>query len=683
MKRLFNKSKRTASSPSTETPSPSHTPPSHPATPTPPLAPAHSRPAPTPPPHPQQVYEQGGQQYVLVPVPVGQWQAQQGGCGRAGGGGGVPRPPSVRDVGNAIGWSCAMPSFDWSYILSLAEYLSSSSSASKDAAKALVKEFKHATPNAQERAVRLTGILFRNTNERFQEQVASKKFLTALTALLSSPSTPPATKRMIYLTLSPLAYDAQSSPSLSNITKTFNALLEDSKTGLRSFDNEFEETDPRWQPNGAPVDADDPLFAPEALPRRRERARMFDGIEQMRDLRRRAVEGRGWAGMLCDAVANARDEAGVGAGKRWEEMSGEEKEAEQARLEGEEGQGESERRDGLEANEVVQEIHAKLLETQEFLTSNLDWAAVQASHSRAKLPSSPQPPAGLASNNPFAAVVEGRREGEGSTEEEEILAELLSATTEISDALALYASRLSHSRTQAREQADLLAAVERSKAENHVDRFGHEVERSRDYGEGGSGPREEGYESVAREGKGKGREGESLNPYAGYLVDGANDQAHSQTNVSPYDGLDALEGLSLSSPSRQPTSYAPPQASSATFHRRSFSPTNPYASFAQPAPAPETPFASHPNITSGGAAPDPFADADGAGQTESAFLREYVPSQPSEKALGKLRRVSVGQNAEPDRVDQQRRLEEALRERYARNYQEEQERRTNGAEHAQ
>lgn len=186
------------------------------------------------------------------------------------------------------------------------------------------------------------------------EQVASKKFLTALTALLSSPSTPPATKRMIYLTLSPLAYDAQSSPSLSNITKTFNALLEDSKTGLRSFDNEFEETDPRWQPNGAPVDADDPLFAPEALPRRRERARMFDGIEQMRDLRRRAVEGRGWAGMLCDAVANARDEAGVGAGKRWEEMSGEEKEAEQARLEGEEGQGESERRDGLEANEVVQ-----------------------------------------------------------------------------------------------------------------------------------------------------------------------------------------------------------------------------------------------------------------------------------------------------------------------------------------
>ncbi|BGP03274.1 hypothetical protein NBRC10513v2_007002 [Rhodotorula toruloides] len=583
-----------------------------------------------------------------------------------------------------------MPSFDWSYILSLAEYLSSSSSASKDAAKALVKEFKHATPNAQERAVRLTGILFRNTNERFQEQVASKKFLTSLSALLSSPSTPAYTKRMIYLTLSPLAYDAQSSPSLSTITKTFNSLLADPKTGLRSFENEFDDSDPRWQVGGAPVDADDPLFAPEALPRRRrERTRMFDGIEQMRDLRRRAVEGRGWAGMLCDAVANAADEAAAGAGgKRWEEMSSEEKEMEQARLEGEgEKGGESERRDGLEANEVVQEIHAKLLETQEFLTSNLDWAAVQASHSRANLPSPAHPPpgeTGLASNNPFAAVVEGRREGEESTEEEEVLGELLSATTEISDALALYASRLSHSRTSAQEQAELLAAVERSKAENHVDRFGlghQEGGKSRDYGEGGSGARreeEEGVGSVQR--KGKGREGESLNPYAGYLV--GDEASHAQpgqpqTNASPYDGLDALEGLSLSSPPRQPTSYVPPQPSSATQHRRSFSPTNPYASFAQP----ETLFASHPNITSGGAAADPFADS--AGQTETAFLREYVPSQPSEKALGKLRRVSVGQNAEPDRVDQQRRLEEALRERYARNYQEEQERRTNGAEHAQ
>ena len=54
----------------------------------------------------------------------------------------VPRPPRVQDVGNAIGWSVAMTAFDFGYLLELADYLASSASASKEAAKALTKEFK-------------------------------------------------------------------------------------------------------------------------------------------------------------------------------------------------------------------------------------------------------------------------------------------------------------------------------------------------------------------------------------------------------------------------------------------------------------------------------------------------------------------------------------------------------------
>lgn len=65
----------------------------------------------------------------MVPV-----QGQQGAF--------VPRPPRVQDVGNAIGWSVAMSAFDYGYLLELADYLASSASASKDAAKALAKEFK-------------------------------------------------------------------------------------------------------------------------------------------------------------------------------------------------------------------------------------------------------------------------------------------------------------------------------------------------------------------------------------------------------------------------------------------------------------------------------------------------------------------------------------------------------------
>lgn len=109
-----------------------------------------------------------------------------------------------------------------------------------------------------------------------------------------------------------------------------------------------------------------------------------------------------------------------------------------------------------------QEIHAKLLEVQDFLTSNLDWAAAQATQSRARADAetpahltAPTPAATLspaeaeaaanvrlASNNPFAAVLSGdaplppttttATNGKATTEEEDILSEMLSATTEVS-----------------------------------------------------------------------------------------------------------------------------------------------------------------------------------------------------------------------------------------------------------
>lgn len=53
----------------------------------------------------------------------------------------IPRPPRVSDVGNAIGWTCGV-GFDFAYILSLADHLVASKDASKEAAKALSKEFK-------------------------------------------------------------------------------------------------------------------------------------------------------------------------------------------------------------------------------------------------------------------------------------------------------------------------------------------------------------------------------------------------------------------------------------------------------------------------------------------------------------------------------------------------------------
>lgn len=202
------------------------------------------------------------------------------------------------------------------------------------------------------------------------EQVASKKFLASLTDLVADPSTPPQVKSMVYRVLSPLAFDAQSKSSLRPITEAFNRLLADPKTSLSSFPHELDPTMAAFQPNGAPLAPDDPLLRPEALlsqhgSSRRSRPRLErfpTGIEQMRDLGRRAVEGKSWAGMLSEAVALAKDEPNArnkGRGKKWEDMDTEEKEAAQARGEGPGGSDggdghEVEVREGLEANEVVQ-----------------------------------------------------------------------------------------------------------------------------------------------------------------------------------------------------------------------------------------------------------------------------------------------------------------------------------------
>jgi len=337
-----------------------------------------------------------------------------------------------------------------------------------------------------------------------------------------------------------------------------------------------------------------------------------------------------------------------------------------------------------------QEFHTRCLEAQDFLSTNLDWASVQAEQSRqkadAEAASAPAPAAHppvaageaphLASNNPFAAVVAG---GEvpgnkgGATEEEEILSEMLGAMTEvrrpvpspsplrprdaelilvrslvsqISDALHLYALRLSHSRQTQQEDAELAAAIDRSRSDDHFNRFKHdEPEVDYAHGEGGSGaPSRDPFGDVdglggahqPQQDKGKARE--SLNPYSSYLDSAASHpppapsqayvqpQASQPSAASPYDGLEALEGLgglSFSSSPAAPASgpageqYDDFGSSPARPTSGGFSSSNPYASYSsQPGGLRE--------------------------RSDSAFLREYVPEQPSQKALGKIRRVSQG-----------------------------------------
>lgn len=344
------------------------------------------------------------------------------------------------------------------------------------------------------------------------EQVAQKKFLAALTGLVSSPTSTPAVKLMVFRVLSPLAYETRHDSDLSSITHAYDALLADPKTRPTPETVGEEGYDPAlFPPHGAPLDPEDPLLRPEALlsaggggrsstrPQRPRGAERFPtGLEQMQDLRKRAVEGRGYAAMLTDAVIHAEEEEDKERKRRSAQgLPPVVVQPPAAAASGDDQDGhEREVRTGLEANEVVQvrargsffcslsrslartliklipattnldaqEIHAKLLEVQDFLTSNLEWAAAQAAQSRARADAeqssntaqtpAPAPAAQgqgqgqgqgqadvhLASNNPFAAVLSGEvpisaltEESTKSTttEEEDILSEILTATPEV------------------------------------------------------------------------------------------------------------------------------------------------------------------------------------------------------------------------------------------------------------
>ncbi|GAA6037708.1 hypothetical protein JCM8097_002299 [Rhodosporidiobolus ruineniae] len=770
MKRFLGKAKRSKGADSPSTPPDAPTPASDTTTlaPTPSFAPSPHHPmanyAQQPlRQHPQQHYNQhqqqihygpDGQAYALVPLGNGPHHLAQ--TPRNNSHNSLPRPPRLSDVGNAIGWSCAMPSFDWGYVLALADYLSQEGKNRKgpaeESAKALRKEFKHAAPTAQEKAVRLMFLLARNSDIKFRQQIASKKFLSELTDLVASPKTDPKVKETVFRVLSPLSYDFQNDPTLSPLTATFAKLLTSPQTSLTSFPNALDPSSPSFTPPGAPLMEDDDLLRPSSLfqsshSSSRGGSRRPRGVErlpserqQMERLGRRAVEGRGYAGMLVEAVQNKQ---GEGA-------------------------------EAIEADEIVQvrvfslrslserlsvdscgsrmegqrrcasEFYHKTLEAQELLAAELEWASVQAEQSRARAEAGKAeagaPVAGAAEGE--AAREEGEGEGEEMTVEERVFGTMLSASEEITDSLALYHRLLTSHHHAQQEAADLAAATERSKADTRFDRFaaehaagGHEYERSRDYGEGGSGaaggsspvppgefgaPAQAGYDIPAFDGfdairpvggappvaspaaapadKGKGKaKRESLNPYAAFMVPDltptAPALAQGQQADDTYGGLDMFaSGLSLGGSgaggSSASSPFADPSAAPALplqHHQQQqpqpkFSSSNPYAALSlshssSPSTGPSSPFIDPPQAVS------PLNPPPGSAETESSFLRQYVPDQPSEKALGKLRRVSVREDSSPaDVAAQQDRLEAALRDKYIRQYEEEQERRRHEGE---
>jgi len=128
----------------------------------------------------------------------------------------------------------------------------------------------------------------------------------------------------------------------------------------------------------------------------------------------------------------------------------------------------------------------------------------------------------------------------------------------------------------------------------------------------------------------------------------SNDQTAS--TASPYDGLGALEslqGLDFSTPSSPPPAQTQSQSQAPSFPS-----SNPYSNLSLSTSSNEP------------AQRDPF--------TESPISSSFLPPQPSEKALGKLRRISTtGRSVDEESSEERQRvLEEQLREKYRRNQEE-------------
>lgn len=175
--------------------------------------------------------------------------------------------------------------------------------------------------------------------------------------------------------------------------------------------------------NGAPLDPDDSLFTPTAPARPPTRPEIPTDRAQIRSLRMEAERARGNAGMLSEAIGYARSD----------ELVGNELIQVRHRLD-------EESRFDIDVD--LQEFYAKCFSDQEIITQNLAWATAQAEQSRALVEANrveviPNPKA-FGSNNPFASALDKQtstpdtstREPE-QTEEEEALAELLLANSEV------------------------------------------------------------------------------------------------------------------------------------------------------------------------------------------------------------------------------------------------------------
>ncbi|CAL1694920.1 unnamed protein product [Somion occarium] len=302
---------------------------------------------------------------------------------------------------------------DWSLVLEVSERASTSEAAAKDTAKALRREFKYAEPPAQLSAARLWAILLRNASGTFINQCASRKFLDTLEEVIQSPHTSPVVRERLLQVLAAAAYASGSGSKPGRAEKDpFRHLWRKLKA-------------PSQPDEGIPFDADESMLNPPVTPippresspipphqrppsntkHKTSSPRIIPPEEDMRRLFQECKVGKGNASLLSEALAYAKPE-------------------------------------DLKHKSVIKEFYARCRASQELIYAQIPWASANAERSRqAAGRESPvvrrKNSAGTPRSNVLSIVGEPE-DAPGLTVEEQLLAALLNANEELTEALRLY-----------------------------------------------------------------------------------------------------------------------------------------------------------------------------------------------------------------------------------------------------
>ncbi|KAG6826545.1 hypothetical protein H0H92_015413 [Tricholoma furcatifolium] len=311
-----------------------------------------------------------------------------------------------------IGYLTATASEDWSLVLEVNDRVSGSDANSKEAARAIRREFKYGEPTAQLAAARLWAILLRNVKtDYFVHQCTTRKFTDTLEDLLTSSRTSPVVRERVLDVISAAAFASGRTSSFKPLWKRVKPhdkpdegepILDDDAmfipplSARQSYENNYNHNIPQYvvQPDPPPTATDYPSTpTPTANnhPRKHKesRNRIIPPDEDIRRLFQECKIGQGNASLLSQALILTKPE-------------------------------------DLKTKDVIREFYLKCRSSQELIYAQIPWASAEAEKSRNARDRE-------ARENGYPE--EQRRE---ETTQEKLLGSLLSANVELMDALQQY-----------------------------------------------------------------------------------------------------------------------------------------------------------------------------------------------------------------------------------------------------